>query len=399
MGTTWKAQKVARELTKDKVFYDPDFNRKRGNWTNQMKRDAIHSYSRGWVTANIVLAEISKCLAYVEKTDSNDNYSIQYYKKLLEDGYVYVGLDGQHKTEDTLVAFFNDQFEYSGPIKDADGKIHNIENKHYKNLPRRAQDAIRDMDINITIYEEESAKELPLIFSHHQKGEQLTDQEKRHAITTPIAPWVRKNTESISSCFSKLLSKKQIRQSGDRELYAKYTMVLDTTTERDLSSKAMDSYYEIGAGNYALEDSDYNEEELKRAKTIISQFSQVISSIESTKVQSNVAWALLLAIEYIYDKDEWMIGDRVAFFNELEKLHQKLKTNSHSRYAKACNDAESKNEDLPPESSFYHKRVTVPHQSENRIDFKKELRKAIDNNRKKLHIMMLPVSGVAADVA
>jgi len=396
MGITKKAKEVVEQFTSTDVYYDPDFNRKRGNWTDKLKRDAIKSYNRGWVTADIVLADIAKCLEYVKKHTPTDTYSIEYFQNLLNRGFKYIGLDGQHKTEDTLIAFFNNEFTYHGVLRDADDVTVNIVNQYYKDLSTRVQDAIRDMSVNVTIFEDVTADELSEIFVDHQKGKPLTDQDKRHAIPTPLSRWVRLRTEGIAACFEKLLTPRQIKESGDRELMAKFIMVLDRTEEFDLSATALDSFYERGSGVYHLNDSDYDQQELDRAQKITEQFSSIIVGADRTKkIPSNLAWALLLAIEYVYDTSEYMIGDNSKFFDGLETLHEKLKTRSHVAYAKAREAADRKGQSPPSESAYYHKWVTVPHQSIKRTNFKIALRDEIEKNPAALRLKKLPATEAA----
>jgi len=406
MGNKIKASKVAKTLTTEDVYYDLDFNRKRGNWTLELKRAAISSYNRGWVTANLVLADVRKCLDYIKLNKPTDTHSTKYFEELLRKGFKYVSMDGQHKTEDVLIAFFANDFTYSGLLDDADGKEHNIDNQHFKDLPSRVQDALKDMPVPITIYEEVSAKEVRKIFSVHQKGKSLNDQENRHAANTPLSRYIRLRTDDTVGCFRKLLSNVKMKESIDRELMVKFIMILDRTLDRDLNSADLDKFYVEGEDFYEMWDPNCpyakRQEEFDRAEEIIDMFSSIIVSLpeklpgsaRKLKIAANKMWALLLGVEYAHDNG-LMIADSFKFYQHLSKIHEKLKTQSHAAYAKDRSRAETAQEEPPSDSNYYHKWVTVPHQSQNREKFKDRLTSTMALQHSQLSLTVVADSAAA----
>ena len=86
-----------RAAKKYKVFYDPKFQREYGSWTLKQKRKFILSVFAGRNWGTIAVADIRLCLEYAKEENCKD--SIKYYQDLLQAGYVYLSLDGQHRTK------------------------------------------------------------------------------------------------------------------------------------------------------------------------------------------------------------------------------------------------------------------------------------------------------------
>jgi len=82
--------------TKDKIYYDDGIQRRKV-WKKKDRVEFIDSVLHNTNTDNIVLAEINSAIqkAYIEKNDDD----FEYFKKLSDQGYEYISIDGSNRTE------------------------------------------------------------------------------------------------------------------------------------------------------------------------------------------------------------------------------------------------------------------------------------------------------------
>lgn len=346
-----KANQALVKFNITKIYRDPDIQRKRGNWDKPTKNSALSAYNRSRVSASIVLVSVRDCLEYIKLQHPLDTQSIRYYSDRLNEGKEYIVLDGMHKWFDVVTAFFNNEWSFSGSLRDADGKRHIIVNKYYKDLPQRVKDSLNDMTIPFFLVQDAPLAELSTLFIDHQKGKPLNPMQKRHAIRTPLSPWVRTFAESLHGLWPNIAMKRNrsIEASGDYELVAKFLCALvrewrgELLCEKNnenykLSDGDLDKLYEAGESIQSIDEdnSPYVPAELARAREIISIFSNIVilgaDEGTSKKLQSATMWLMLFAAEYIYDNG-LSVDDPVAFCKTVNEIHRSLVKEAKKQYA------------------------------------------------------------------
>jgi len=377
------------------VYVDKNIQRRRGNWSTDMKRDCLRSYNLGRVPAPIVLADNTACLKWlkVDALRSMDEYSREYYEARIASGHDWTVLDGMHKLFDVLHGFINNQWSYTGYLTDANGVTNSNEydNVFFKDLPQRTKDAIQDAQVSVAIFGDLTAIDLSEVFLNLQKGVPLNPQQVRRAMRTRLTGWVRDVAERQPLAWRHILGKtgaNSIAGSGDEELTVKLLMSTVRKWNKTLSKydntkfnhqvKDLDLVYREGVGISPIfgGESPYNKTEFERFEKIFNLFGFVVSQLQDSKgknikLLSKEVWMLWFAIEYAHD-NMFQIQSANDVFVAVQKTIQRLESQSHLDYSNAITAAEEKGEDVPSESGYFHKSVTLPHQARGRNIAKKQ---------------------------
>jgi len=377
------------------VYVDKNIQRRRGNWSTDMKRDCLRSYNLGRVPAPIVLADNTACLKWlkVDALRSMDEYSREYYEARIASGHDWTVLDGMHKLFDVLHGFINNQWSYTGYLTDANGVTNSNEydNVFFKDLPQRTKDAIQDAQVSVAIFGDLTAIDLSEVFLNLQKGVPLNPQQVRRAMRTRLTGWVRDVAERQPLAWRHILGKtgaNSIAGSGDEELTVKLLMSTVRKWNKTLSKydntkfnhqvKDLDLVYREGVGISPIfgGESPYNKTEFERFEKIFNLFGFVVSQLQDSKgknikLLSKEVWMLWFAIEYAHD-NMFQIQSANDVFVAVQKTIQRLESQSHLDYSNAITAAEEKGEDVPSESGYFHKTTSLPHQAKGRNLAKKQ---------------------------
>ncbi len=360
-----------------KVYYDPRFQRRYGTWTLAMKRKFIHSLNRGWVCQNIIVVNIEKCLD--DEEVQADPQSVSYYKDLLNRGFKYISLDGQHRTK-VILEFFEDGFTLiADDYVDADGAIVTGGNKVFSKLAPRLKDQLKRL-AHISVYELDAVRsgELSTIFLPQNPQKPLTAQQRRQALTTPVAAWVQNVAKDMQTVMSWFFKDDQIRDAYHDEAIAKMTMVLirhyrseSIPTLWSLSEADIDAWYKVGDTYHEMEDEgcDYSVTEFDRAKRILALWTRAMvepfnyGEKSRGKMPKHLIWPLLWACEYVEDAGK-EIQDQRAFSKEVQFVHNTLSKESEAAWTVLANEAyQSADPDRrpPAKEPYYFKQKGIPH--------------------------------------
>ena len=123
-----------KKYASDKVYYDPSFQR-RVVWGSKTLSRYIRSLTNGTAKlTTIVVVNIRDCLDWARET--GDQYSISYYEPLVQQGYIYISLDGQNRSK-KIIDFVNNKIAVSGSFYDVGDPANEVavRNMFFKDLP------------------------------------------------------------------------------------------------------------------------------------------------------------------------------------------------------------------------------------------------------------------------
>lgn len=361
-----KALKVINLFNPTTVYIDPDIQRPQGNWDKDpdLRYSALRAYNRNRMTSPIVLADARECLDYVEKEHPDDIKSKTYYSKCLANGTRYIVLDGQHRLLDVLNKFFDNDWQYTGELTDADEEVVFVENKFYNELPTRVKDALNGCTVPIRVFKDLQEKELSALFIDHNKGVPLNAQQKRRAKRTPLTPWVRELALSNKAAMN-LLGKAATNTCDNEELIAKLLLSTVRTwnsgssrkskvkfEKATLNTSTLDSLYESGVPAVTIFDVNgpYVHAEFSRFQDIFEKFAQILTAWDarnpfsgfrskggdikpSRRLKGAPTWCLWWAAELIVD-DGYSVDDVSLTFESVRETLELLIAKSHVRQGK-----------------------------------------------------------------
>lgn len=343
-----KFKSLKRSYDLDKVYYDNSFQR-RVVWSRENLNAYLQAATRGWTqSSSVTLADVEKCLEYAKEVGCS--YSVKYFSDLKEGGYKFVSIDGQNRTK-MVIRFMNNQEPISGDnFVDADGNnVPKIVNKHFKQLPARLQDKLKDCNMIFNVHDDVTREDCASIFRNINSTEPPNAQNLRQSITTPIAGWIRDLSKKYSELTSTLFKEKDLNAMKDDELLAKTAMVLTNKYNDEfynkqvenvglnLSKTDIDRWYKLGEGFYDLSDPNcpYSQDSLfNRTDRILSMVSMLVRNRDKEKhpdLKTGLYWALVIVCEWAHDND-YIISDHTKFFSEINKLDLRLFEESNIHY-------------------------------------------------------------------
>tara|TARA_Y100001938_G_C8054036_1_gene413447 strand:- start:56 stop:1468 length:1413 start_codon:yes stop_codon:yes gene_type:complete len=249
--TTKVMTKTVREILTERkkeeggIFLDESFQVgtiEESRWGYAEKSRFFKSVLLGRAISPIVWIDVKACYEYWKQVGT-DNESKDYFKKLLDQGYVYVSLDGNNRT---ITLFDVD----GGKVGLPSGIFHllnipNIQvkrnsNKIGKGLVQPLVDKFYNTKIQIVVYTDISKDEAGQVFRDINDGLTLNNHQKRQSYSSYLADWVRQIRKDFKESLTKIFGKKEIITLKADEFIAK---CLCYTVNKEYSGAALDSLY------------------------------------------------------------------------------------------------------------------------------------------------------------
>lgn len=206
----------------DKLFYDRQrLQRLLVEWHDSKVNSYLFTMMIGASVKDCFqLASIPKIVAFLKKelVPTCENYEFveenyEYFSDLMNKGYEYLVLDGQHRI-DTLVRYFDNQVNFK-PLEPIRYQIIGEKGQHsvagkFEKLADEIQNYILD-DINliVIVYETGDLRELARIFITSNSMTAMTKHEKRILNYNSINRWLNNlclNDENIEKMFKRIKS-------------------------------------------------------------------------------------------------------------------------------------------------------------------------------------------------
>jgi hypothetical protein len=365
-NTTVSPPEVQRRLA-----WDP---RKQGQcYLNTMNRNGI------WCSP-IIMVDVRKCLDHCKVHETA--VDVEWYQKLLEDGTLYLILDGQNRTG-TLEKFYNNELAITGNWLDQDEEPVERINVFLKDMPQRLQDRFRTgSNITVAYIENASRMQLRQEFIDYNSGLALNRMEKRDCSFSGIGHWVRDQSKQHKEQIQRLFNKNKINRMADLEWIIHMAMHLMRSYESnlgrsgkyngrkynfaDLTDHNMDEWYNIGFDYLSINDpsSPYPHAEMARLEKILGIVHTIFEKQKKYLTRSGalplqMAWATVMTVEWLYDHD-YMIRDESAFFDKLYSIDKALCGKAEVSFGNEMQKhAQNNSYPEPSKSQYYHYQANV----------------------------------------
>ena len=192
----YNLKQFIKNFNNKKVYYDKAFQR-RVVWTPANINKYFESLTRDWALQCITVADVEACRDHCKEV--GELSSCDYFEEVISKGYKYISLDGQNRTKQIL-RFFSNLVTISGEFLDADNEPQRIQNTFFKDLESRLQDHLKTgCNVTVQTVEKATKDDLSRIFQALNDGQPLNDQEMRQATKTPVATWVRRQSQKYTA--------------------------------------------------------------------------------------------------------------------------------------------------------------------------------------------------------
>jgi hypothetical protein len=175
-----------------KTFLDGAFQRYAGyefasGWTLQQMKEYIVSLIQGEICNDIVRVDLQQ--AYLCAKEKGLKEDAEYFKKLLDAGFLYLSVDGNN-TSSTVTHFILGEFA----IKDEETG----EDIFFEDLNREQKRNLENKTISVLTISDISKEQIHNLFVRLQNGEGLSPQELRNAICSDLSKFIREQSNTAS---------------------------------------------------------------------------------------------------------------------------------------------------------------------------------------------------------
>lgn len=307
-----------------RVKLDPSFQRLGGvlngsGWTYKQSCDYINSLVLGDVENKIILAHVKECLRHAE--DMQCVQSLEYFKKILQQGYEYVSIDGNNTTS-TINAFV-EHLDISGPEDESKYikslVLEGIAGKRYfKELSSEQQMSLQSEEkIDVVIYKKILLEEMCKKFRDLNTSTALNSQEHRQARPTDLANFIRWMSKAYRKTFMNCgFSSDNMDQRRPDERLAELCVRIQSQYTSSLNKKDLDSFYE--------ENESIPKETQKRIKKILEVLDKCTLANKQMKINgSGKLHVVFEAIKSAHDQ-KYKILEPAKFVEWILKLNAKF---------------------------------------------------------------------------
>ena len=218
-------------------------------WGEGQRRAYMRSVLRGSIPTPIVLAHVPSCLNHCLRTLGEDSDDYIYFKKLSDEGYVYISVDGNNRTK-CIRRFFDDEFALEGkphiiPKIEYDNYRNwkpKKDDKTFKTLPRYVREHLQnDCQICIYLLKDETLDGMHNQFRSINSGIALNPQEWRNAVICELSSIVRQTALDFSKLFNMYWTEKKRWRRAHEEWIV--TQFVHVTKSGNIDRKERDAAY------------------------------------------------------------------------------------------------------------------------------------------------------------
>lgn len=213
---------------KPSIALDNSFNvgsTEQGRWAKPLMTSYMESVLYGMAVHPIVILDLESCLSYCTE-DSND---WKYFNQWIDQGYKFLAIDGNNRSI-TIHKFYTMDKVWLIPRKSYsiqfdNGRIENFavdqSNNVYSKLPKTLKSRFDDATMTVHVVKKATRNEITDLFLRLNSGMPLNAQEKRNAMLTSMAEFVRVTADKYRNTVgSQIISQKSLIRLGWDELVA-----------------------------------------------------------------------------------------------------------------------------------------------------------------------------------
>mgnify|MGYP003115153336 CR=1 FL=1 len=325
---------------------------RRPRWSDEYFCEYLAANLKGNTVDAFIYIDLPSSLEATKQV--GDKFGEKTLASFVKRGATVSNADSQNRTKKTSDLVEN-KFTITGKFLDKDGKEVEVENRFFKDLPQRLQDAIWDMDTDILILYGRPYGEHGKIFRGKNNGQYSTSpQENRNSLSTPIAHEIRKMAEKHSESLKRVHTiKKHYNSMKDLEFLAKILASLLPNVTKSMSTlnkDGLDAFYAVGEGRLLTNTVEYKG--LDRVKAIVGMVAGCLdeSGDDTTKVPDCQLWALVQICEFLYDHQGVIVSHKNVY-DAVKSCDQNLFNQSKIQQGKDLNNAIksfSMNDELKP---------------------------------------------------
>ena len=222
--------KLAKLQLEKKIYLDDSFQSNE-RWSVAEKQDYMSSVLEGRAVTSIILADIASLVASLKLAFSETNEDYLFFKKLQDDGYEFVTIDGNNRSR-CIASFINDEFPLTEKEYETDEDFISFfkakkDNKYYSKLPADAKGFISDeIKMNILAVSQADRLGLAALFIAVNKGMNLNPQEKRNAIMCVFGDFVRKLAKKLNKGFAKVFTENGLNRRFADEMIVTASVIV-----------------------------------------------------------------------------------------------------------------------------------------------------------------------------
>jgi len=234
----------------NKIKLDPSFQvgtDKVSRWGKREQKKYLRSILKSAAPTPFILVNIKAALKDNKELGLCDD-SIEYFKKLDDEGYLYVSIDGNNRSI-TLQNFENG--EVNIPADDyEDNHNRTIEVKKGKDRVRTLNKILLkkfyETELSVVVYYQVQKKDLPMLFRNINDGIKLNAQQIRQSYPSAIADYVRNKRSQFETSLRQFIQNKSFIVLKADEFIAK---CIAYATYNESDKKTLDNVYMKGQVN------------------------------------------------------------------------------------------------------------------------------------------------------
>ena len=216
--------------------YAPEEFQRPEAWGKDDRKDYFQSLLMNRLEGNFVVVDIELAIKKLEKLAPTDR-AYKFLVELSHQGIEYILLDGNNRFK-FLTALMNDEYQiprgtYNYVIEDdiltlVVGSHNNV----FSKLPKLVQKVIRDRQLVISEYVQIDYTGLSDVFTNVNSGVPLNHQEKRNAMDSQWAGWVRQIRKEIASLLITMFGPNyKFRLKGDEWIVQSLDFAINCTAD------------------------------------------------------------------------------------------------------------------------------------------------------------------------
>ena len=324
-------------VNKYEYSYAPEEFQRPESWGKKNRKDYFQSILMNRLEGSFVLVDIERTLNRIVNIDGSDRI-YNYFNDFAKIGQEYVILDGNNRFL-FILSLLNDQYTIPRGTYDVivDDYISQVvigpNNNVYSKLPKLIKKIIAERLITITTYYQIGYTGLSDIFTNVNNGVPLNPQEKRNALDSKYANWVRQLRKLNSELLVRIFGPEyMLRLRGDEFLVEAICFTKMTPTESiGVSQTVKNTLY-----NSDFDDIDTGLYEEKFV--LLNQYiTEIDDKLISTPSVMNLFWALFNGVDC-----EQQAYDFLELHNKA-RLDKDLVNNEGDNYKWACGGLGGKN--------------------------------------------------------
>ena len=312
---------------------DPHFQvgtERKSRWNLKQMMYYIQSVLLDSAPMSFILIDIET--SYKNAVESgNSNDTIKYFKDLLDQGYIYISVDGNNRsislTEFALgnvpILSIKEGYELGdeGVIQ-----VKSKSSRLGKGLNDKIVRTIMNRELVITTYTDILSEDASDLFRRVNTQVKLTKHQLRQSYISFLADWIRKQREVFYDALSKLFTEDSLTILNGDEYIAKCVSYASSDNTTDI---ALDNMYRNPS-------STLNTLRLKSSKSkFVNVFSNMMKQISKhgvAKLKSQNAFVDLFKLAWQYEKSNTKIRNWDAFYNEWLETTVTLSADIHKMY-------------------------------------------------------------------